>query len=158
VSALVPYKRVDIAIAAARLAGVPLRIVGRGPEESRLKASAGDAPVEFLGWRSPEEVRALYQSASVVILPGVEDFGIVPVEAQASGTPVVALDRGGARETVLDGVTGALVPEGAAPLAEGIRTVIDGTYDRQAIRRNAERFSRDVFRGRFAEIVAEAQE
>jgi glycosyltransferase involved in cell wall biosynthesis len=158
VSALVPYKRVDIAVEAARLAGVPLRIVGRGPEESRLKASAGDAPVEFLGWRSPEEVRSLYQSSSVVLLPGVEDFGIVPVEAQACGTPVVALDRGGARETVVDGVTGALVPDGAAALAEGIRTVIDRTFDRAAIRVNAERFSRDVFRERFAAVLDAAAE
>jgi glycosyltransferase involved in cell wall biosynthesis len=157
VSALVPYKRIDVAIQAAALAGVPLRIVGRGPEEAKLRSLMDGSTVEFLGWRTAEEVRALYQTAAVVLLPGVEDFGIVPVEAQACGTPVVALNQGGARETVVDGVTGALVPEGAAPLADGIRRVIDARLDGDAIRRNAERFSREAFREGFTAAVAETQ-
>ena len=115
VSALVPYKRVDVAIQACRRIGVPLKIVGRGPEQPRLEqlaiASGGgtNGYVEFLGWRSDEEVRELYQRASAVLLPGIEDFGMVPVEAQACGTPVVALGTGGACETVQHGVTGILV-------------------------------------------------
>ncbi|MEO5897497.1 MAG: glycosyltransferase, partial [Vicinamibacterales bacterium] len=102
VSALVPYKRLDLAIGAARLTHIPLRIVGQGPEEARLRRLAEGAPVEFLGWRSDDEVRALYQSSSALILSGIEDFGIVPVEAQACGLPVVALAEGGATETVID--------------------------------------------------------
>ncbi len=108
VSALVPYKRLDIAIEACRLARVPLRIVGQGPEEARLKQLAAGTPTEFLGWRTDSDVRDLYRSAAVVLLPGTEDFGIVPVEAQACGVPVVALAHGGACETVVDGVTGFL--------------------------------------------------
>jgi glycosyltransferase involved in cell wall biosynthesis len=156
VSALVPYKRIDVAIEASQLAGIPLRIVGRGPEEARLRAAVGSAPVEFLGWRPPEEVRELYQTSSVVLLPGIEDFGIVPVEAQACGTPVVALNEGGARETVIQGVTGALVPEGPAAMAEGIVRVVDGGHDASAARANSERFSRRNFRARFASAVADA--
>ena len=157
VSALVPYKRIEVAIEAARLTGIPLRIVGRGPDEPRLRKAAGDAPVEFLGWRTTDEIRSLYQSSSMVLIPGVEDFGIVAVEAQACGTPVVAVNEGGTRETIVDEVTGALVPEGAATLAEGMRRVQDGRFEPDAIRANAEQFSREVFRERFVASVAEAQ-
>ncbi|MBA2260568.1 MAG: glycosyltransferase [Acidobacteria bacterium] len=157
VSALVPYKRIEVAIEAARLTGIPLRIVGRGPDEPRLRKAAGDAPVEFLGWRTTDEIRSLYQSSSMVLIPGVEDFGIVAVEAQACGTPVVAIDEGGTRETIVEGVTGALVPEGAATLADGMRRVVDGRLESEAIRANAERFSREVFRDRFIASVADAQ-
>jgi glycosyltransferase involved in cell wall biosynthesis len=154
VSALVPYKRLDVAIAAARLAGVRLTIVGRGPEEARLRQIAGDS-AEFLGWASQEQIRTLYQSAAVVLLPGVEDFGIVPVEAQACGTPVVALGRGGACETVQDDVTGALVKDGPEGLAEGITRVLDARLDASVIRRHAERFSRANFRQSFIAAVAD---
>ena len=157
VSALVPYKRLDIAIEAARLARVPLRIVGQGPEEQRLRSAAAGAQVEFLGWRSNEEIRSLYQSSSAVLLPGVEDFGIVPAEAQACGTPVIAFAEGGATETVIDGVTGALVPQltGAA-FADAVRRVLDAPPDPAACRTNAERFSRDTFTSRFSAAVTDA--
>ena len=95
-SALVPYKRLDVAIEACRRLSVPLSIVGTGPEEARLRALAGP-DVRFLGWLPDEEIRTLYRSATATLLPGIEDFGIVPVESQACGTPVVALDDGGAR-------------------------------------------------------------
>jgi glycosyltransferase involved in cell wall biosynthesis len=157
VSALVPYKRLDVAIDAARLARVPLRIVGQGPEEARLRDLAAGAPVEFLGWRSNEEIRALYQSASAVLLPGVEDFGIVPVEAQACGTPVIALAEGGATETVVEGVTGALVAElSGEAFADGIRRIVDAPLDPAACRANAERFSRETFKSRFSAAVGDA--
>jgi glycosyltransferase involved in cell wall biosynthesis len=156
VSALVPYKRLDVAIEAARLARVQLRIIGQGPEEARLRQRAADAGVEFLGWRSDEEVRDLYRSAAVVLLPGIEDFGIVPVEAQACGTPVVALAEGGACETVVDAVTGALVPESdAAMFADAIRSVIEAPLDRRVIRQHAERFSKGSFKAAFKAAVAE---
>ena len=156
VSALVPYKRIDVAIDAARRTGVRLRIVGQGPEEARLRHLASGADVEFLGWTSNEEIRTLYQQATAVLLPGVEDFGIVPVEAQACGTPIVALAEGGACETVIDGVTGSLVPEcSGSAFAEGVHRILDTSVDRMAVRANAERFSREAFTRAFAAAVAE---
>lgn len=157
VSALVPYKRIDVAIGAARLANVPLRIVGQGPEEAALRRLADGAPVEFLGWRSDEDIRLLYQQSSAVLLPGVEDFGIVPAEAQACGTPVIAFGQGGATETVRDGETGVLVAEPSAQaFASAIARVVDAPFDAVPIRRNAERFSRAAFRESFTAAVADA--
>ena len=153
VSALVPYKRLDIAIEACRLARVPLTVVGQGPEEARLRR-LGAADVQWLGWRPDSEIRELYREAAVVLLPGTEDFGIVPVEAQACGTPVVAYADGGARETVIDGQTGALVAEPSAEaFAAAIREVIDRPLDRGVIRLNAERFSIPQFKARFRDAV-----
>ena len=97
VSALVPYKRVDLGIRACAEAGAPLRIIGDGPDLGRLRKIAGPG-VEFLGPVSDEEVRQAYRSAAAMLLPGAEDFGIAPVEAQACGCPVVALAEGGACE------------------------------------------------------------
>ena len=154
VSALVPYKRLDLAIEACRRAQVPLRVVGQGPEEMRLRALAASADVEFLGWRSNDEIRTLYRSADAVLLPGTEDFGIVPVEAQACGTPVVALAAGGALESVVDHVTGLLVPDADAGMfADAIRQVTAHPFDRAAIRHHAERFSTAMFKATFSAAV-----
>jgi len=156
VSALVPYKRVDLAIAACQKARVPLKIVGRGPEEARLRRLAGP-DVEFLGWRSDEEVRELYRAATAVLLPGVEDFGMVPVEAQACGTPVVALGQGGARETVDDGVTGILVENDSVDgFADGLARATAASFDPAVIRKRAERFSRERFLAGFQMAVDDA--
>jgi glycosyltransferase involved in cell wall biosynthesis len=156
VSALVPYKRVDVAIEACRMAGAGLTIVGRGPEEVRLRQLAGPG-VEFLGWRSDEEVRDLYGRTAAVLLPGIEDFGMVPVEAQACGAPVVALRAGGACETVQDGITGVLVEDGSARgFAEGLARVRSLELDPSAIRANAERFSRERFMTDFQTAVSDA--
>jgi glycosyltransferase involved in cell wall biosynthesis len=146
VSALVPYKRIDRAIAACGLARVPLKIVGSGSERDRLQRMAG-SNVELLGPRSDEEVRHLYRGAAVVLMPGEEDFGIVPVEAQACGRPVVALARGGALETVIDGVTGLLVQdESVEALADAVRRAVCGrSFDAQAIREHALGFGRERF-------------
>lgn len=155
VSALVPYKRIDVAIDACRQAGVPLQIVGSGPEEARLRAMA-DGQVEFLGNCTDEEIRARYRAAGVVLLPGEEDFGIVPVEAQACGRPVVALARGGALETVLDDVTGVHVAaESPEALASGIRRALDFPFDPAVIRRHAERFGRARFEAEFRMAIDE---
>jgi glycosyltransferase involved in cell wall biosynthesis len=151
VSALVPYKRIDVAIQAARLAHVPIRIVGDGPERGRLAAMAGP-DVEFLGRLPDATIRELYRSSSAVILPGEEDFGIVPLEAQACGRPVVALARGGALETVVPEQTGVLVEEESpTALADGIRRTLDARFDPDHIRSHASRFGRDRF---IAEIKA----
>ncbi len=156
VSALVPYKRIDVAIEACRIARTPLTIVGRGPEEARLRRLAGP-DVEFLGWRPDEEIRNLYGRAAAVLLPGVEDFGMVPIEAQACGTPVVALGAGGACETVEDGVTGVLVgDESTAAFAAGLARVAALSLDPAAIRANAERYSRERFITDFQAAVADA--
>jgi glycosyltransferase involved in cell wall biosynthesis len=148
VSALVPYKRIDLAIDACRAARMPLKIVGAGPDRSALERRAVRRGQEtaFLGHRSDEEVRELYRAAQVVLLPGEEDFGIVPLEAQACGRPVVAYARGGALETVIDGETGFLVGE---PITEAFAAAIQRTsghtFDTAAIRRHAERFGKDRF-------------
>ncbi|HEV3022948.1 MAG TPA: glycosyltransferase, partial [Pirellulales bacterium] len=100
VSALVPYKRIDLAVRACRQIGRRLVVIGAGPEARKL-ARLGGAGVEWLGWRSDDEIRAHLRRCRALLFPGQEDFGIVPVEAQACGTPVVAYGRGGATETVL---------------------------------------------------------
>jgi len=143
VSALVPYKRIDLAVDACQRVGVPLRIVGDGPDRRRLEAASGRS-VTFLGRLTDEQIRSEYQSALAVLLPGEEDFGIVPVEAQACGTPVVALAAGGALETVVDGETGALFHEGtAAAMAAALQRVMAVPLDRDRMRERAERFSRE---------------
>lgn len=153
VSALVPYKRLDLAIAACRLAGRPLRIVGTGPEEARLRRMAG-SDVEFMGSRTDEELRALYSMAYAVVLPGIEDFGIVPVEAQACGRPVVALNRGGAAETVIHEVTGLLVDEDTPDaFADALVRLGRLGLEPRAARAQALRFSPAVFREAFSREV-----
>lgn len=155
VSALVPYKRVDLGIEACRKAGLPLRIVGQGPEVERLRTLAG-SDVEFLGYQTDAEIRQWYRRAAAVLLPGEEDFGIVPVEAQACGRPVVAPACGGALETVIDGVTGVLVPDGTVDgMADGLKECVDGSFDSARIRAHALPFGRPRFA---AEIAASVQE
>jgi glycosyltransferase involved in cell wall biosynthesis len=146
VSALVPYKRVDLAMTAARRAGIALTVVGDGPERERLEALAGGS-VSLAGRKSDEEIRDLYRTSLAAVLPGEEDFGIVPVESQACGRPVVALGRGGALDTVVPGVTGILVDDDSeAALAEGLARAARHPWDSAAIRAHAERFSRDAFK------------
>lgn len=144
VSALVPYKRVDVAVAACRAVGLPLTVVGQGPEQRPLSRLGGSG-VEFVGALPDAQVRDLYRRAAVVLLPGEEDFGLVPVEAQACGTPVVALGRGGATETVVDGTTGVLTGDGVEACAAGLRRVLDQPPTPEACRANAERFSTERF-------------
>jgi len=145
VSALVPYKRIDLAMDACVLAGIPLRVVGDGPDRASLERRA-TSNTRFLGRLSDAAVRDLYRRAAVVVLPGEEDFGIVPLEAQACGRPVVALGLGGACETVVDGETGLLVGEpSAAAFADAIGRAAAGRFDTIAIRHHAERFGRARF-------------
>jgi glycosyltransferase involved in cell wall biosynthesis len=143
VSALVPYKRIEMAMDACARVGAPLRIVGDGPSRTELERRAG-GNVEFVGRASDDEIRDEYRRAAAVLLPGEEDFGIVPVEAQACGRPVVALGRGGVLETVIDGETGVLVPEPTVDaFAAGLERAARTRFDRARLRANAERFSRD---------------
>ena len=144
VSALVPYKRIEIAIDACDRAVVPLKIAGDGPERRTLEAHARGR-AEFLGRVSDDDLRVLYRRASVVLLPGEEDFGIVPLEGMACGRPVVALGRGGALETVVPG-TGVLVDDTSADaFACAIADAMSTRFDAGAIRAHAERFGRERF-------------
>jgi glycosyltransferase involved in cell wall biosynthesis len=155
VSALVPYKRIDLAIEACRHAGARLRIIGDGPERARLERQAGGA-AEFLGPVSDEAIRDEYRRALAVILPGEEDFGIVPVEAQACGRPVVALGCGGVLDTVVDGETGVLFPESTPQsLALALERVAAMCVDANRIRAHAETFSRERHVERMRAVIDE---
>jgi glycosyltransferase involved in cell wall biosynthesis len=155
VSALVPYKRIDLAIEAAAQAGVRLKIAGVGTERSRLERLAGPS-VEFVGRASNEVVRDLYRGARAVLMPGEEDFGIVPVEAQACGRPAIALAAGGALETIEDGVTGVLVADATAgSFADAIRRVARDGFDPQVLRARAERFSEERFLSGMTRVITD---
>lgn len=143
---MVPYKRVDLAVAAyAEMPERKLVIVGDGPERQRLQRGA-PANVSFAGRAAEEQLVEWYRGANFLVFPGEEDAGIVPVEAQAAGIPVVAFGRGGALETVVDGETGVFFDEPtAASLAAAVRRLASLPIDAAACRRNAERFDRPAF-------------
>ena len=157
VGEVVRHKRVDVAIEAARRAGRRIKVVGTGPELPRLCARHGDH-VEFLGRLSDEELADLMPRAQALVVANVEEFGIAAVEAQAAGRPVLAVDAGGVRETVIDGVTGVRVPTGTVDeFAQAMRDVPFGAFDRDAIVRNAARFDVTRFRARLIDVVAAAR-
>jgi len=148
VSALVPYKRLELAVAACGRLGRRLVIVGEGPERRRLERLAGPH-VQFLGWQSDEDVRDLLRRTRALLFPGQEDFGIVPVEAQACGTPVVAYRQGGATETILEAAparqgTGLFfdrqTPESLAESIERLEQSNE-VFDPALMRSNAMRFN-----------------
>ncbi len=166
VSALTPYKRVDLAVEAANRLGVRLVVVGSGPEERRLRARAGPT-VEFLGWRSDAEVAELYARCRALLFPGVEDLGIVPLEAMASGKPVLAFDRGGARETVVPLEPGIESPTGLYFSSQTVGALVDAIHRFEAnahrfvpkaLRAHAENFDRPLFKERIAAYVARRRE
>lgn len=152
VSALVPYKRIDLAVAACNRLGRRLVVIGDGPERRRLRRLAGPT-VQMVGWAGNDVIRDHLRRARALLFPGHEDFGIVPLEAQACGTPVVAFGQGGATETVLPGGEGGpgtgvffhrQTPES---LSEAILSLEahPACFDPQLARRNAERFSTERF-------------
>lgn len=152
---LVPYKRVDLAVAACTRMGRRLVIVGTGSEETRLRAMAGPS-VEFRGWASNQELKALYQNCRGLLFPGEEDFGIVPLEAMASGRPVVAYGSGGVLDTVVENKTGVFfdrqTTEDLVDAIERFESIEDG-FDPQTIRRHARGFGSDVFRRKLAAYI-----
>jgi len=146
VSAFAPYKRIDLAVEAFNKLGLPLRIIGSGQDEKKIKGIAGKN-IEILGWADNDLIRESYRNCKALIFPGDEDFGIVPVEAQACGTPVIAFRKGGAIETVKEHETGVFFDEQSVDaLIEAVNRFENTAFDRNAIRKNAERFSRNVFR------------
>lgn len=157
-SRLVPYKRHDLAIHAASRLGVPLVIAGSGPDEARLRNLADDVHpggVEFVINPTNHRLRELYRGAQALVFGAFEDFGIVPVEAQACGTPVVGFARGGTRDTVIDGVSGRLSPtQQVDDFADALAAVLHDPPSTQACRSSAERFSPARFRVEFTDWVA----
>ena len=153
VSALVPYKRIDVAVDAATRLGLPLKVVGSGPDLNRLKARAG-ATVTFEGAIEGDALRAEYRRAQALVLPAEEDFGIAPVEAMACGRPAIALGRGGALETVVPGVSGILAAEqNVEAFVQAMSDFRPGDYDPRAVRAHAESFSQARFEAEFASAV-----
>ncbi|HZX95674.1 MAG TPA: glycosyltransferase [Myxococcales bacterium] len=153
VSALVPYKRVDLAVSAFSRLKRPLLVAGDGPERGRLEAAAGKS-VRFLGSVPHEDLPRLYARARFFLLPGEEDFGIAPVEAQAAGRPVLALGRGGALETVIAGETGAFFPEPTVEsLIEGIAAIDRLEVDPMRLHEHATRFDTARFGPELARAI-----
>jgi glycosyltransferase involved in cell wall biosynthesis len=152
VSALAPYKRFDLAIGACTKLGKKLVVIGSGQHEQKLRAAAGPN-VTFLGWQPDDVIRAHLRRAKALLFPGEEDFGIVPLEAQACGCPVIGFARGGLTETVLalgaaDAPTGVFFEEqtvdAAAEALERFERAAD-RFDPRAARRNAVLFRKDRF-------------
>jgi glycosyltransferase involved in cell wall biosynthesis len=140
VSELVGHKRIAVALEGARRAGVPVAVVGSGPDEAALAAAYPEA--EFLGRAGDEQLAQLYAEARALLMPSVEEFGIVAVEAQAAGRPVIAAAAGGALETVVDGHTGRLVPvDDADAFAAAIAELDTLDFDPAGAVANAQRFS-----------------
>ncbi len=158
-SRMVPYKRIDLIVEAfSHMPCKRLVVIGTGPEWDKVKAKSG-AHVELLGYQPSEVLRSYMQRAKAFIFAAEEDFGIVPVEAQACGTPVVAYGKGGALETVVDGITGLFFKEQTVrSLIEAIER-FEGTvdnFDPVRIRENAEHFAAERFRSEFSEFVNKA--
>ena len=151
---LVPYKRVDLAIAAAEALGVRLLIAGDGPERQRLQRMAG-THTAFLGPVSEAEAGRLLSSCAAFVFCAEDDFGIAPVEANAHGAPVVALGRGGAAETIVDGRSGVLFHEQTvASLSAAITQCLARDWDPAVLRANAARFAPERFREGIAAELA----
>ncbi|MQY24829.1 glycosyltransferase [Nocardia aurantia] len=155
---LVPYKRADLAIRAAQLAGCRLIVLGEGRFRTQLESVAGPETT-FLGAAPDEVLLDMYRRCRALLMPGVEDFGIVPVEAMACGTPVLAVGAGGAVDTVLPGISGEHVEFGddtavVTEFARAMRDFDPASYDPAVIRKHAESFSPGSFRRTMAEVVA----
>jgi len=145
VSTLARYKHIDIAIEACNKLGLHLNIIGDGPDRKRLEQLAGPT-IHFYGYRQGDELRDLYADAQAVIFPGYEDFGLVPLEANACGTPVIAYRAGGALETQVEGATAAFFDQqNAASLAETLQSFDHKKYSSVKCRKNAETFRRSHF-------------
>ncbi len=156
VSRLLAYKRIDLAIAACALAGVPLRIVGAGPDEARLRAHARGTATTFDGAVDDAARNAIVGDARAALLPGEEDFGLVPLEAAAAGRPTIAYAAGGALETIVPDVTGAFFGEpDARALAAALRAFDPSRYDPARLRAHAETFRPERFVARLRAIVDE---
>ncbi|MDD5464224.1 MAG: glycosyltransferase [Candidatus Moranbacteria bacterium] len=155
VSRLSAYKKVDLVVEAFNKLGLPLVVIGTGAQEKHLKKIAKEN-VKILGWQNDSTVSQYYQNAEAFIFPTEDDFGIAPVEAMLAGVPVIAYRKGGAQETVQEGITGeffdAQTPE---VLADGVRRFLDNKdkYDKDVIKKRGGEFSRERFQTEFSQFV-----
>lgn len=159
VGQLVGYKRADLAVKAFSRLGRRLVVIGEGEEARTLRGLAGPN-VEFLGWQPVDVVRDHYARCRALVFPGEEDFGLVPVEAMASGRPVIALGRGGALETVIDGRTGVFFSEQTEEaLADAVHRfeAVEHSFDPEEIRRHACRFGTERFGREMRQFVADTR-
>jgi len=156
VSRLIPYKRIDIAIQAFNALGLPLFIIGEGRDEKRLKAMA--APnINFLGRLADGQLTHYLSRCRALIFPGQEDFGLVPLEAMASGRPVIAYAGGGALETVVEGETGLLFSQQSAEaLARTVEGFDDRRFDPPTIRTHAAKYDRERFKAQLMGFIEES--
>ncbi len=153
VSRLVPYKRIDLAIEAFNRLRLPLKIIGIGRDRARLERLAGPT-ITFLGWLPDAQVRDYLARCRALIHPGAEDFGLTPLEAQASGRPVIAYGAGGALSSVIEGVTGLFFRERSpSALAEAVQRFRPDQFDPQTIRHHAEEFDIRRFQQRVARFI-----
>jgi glycosyltransferase involved in cell wall biosynthesis len=157
VGRMLPYKRFDLVIDAFAKLSLPLKIVGSGPEEKKLKAKSSKLKadnIEFLLFVDDDELRRLYSGAKALIFPQIEDFGLVAAEAQACGCPVIAFGEGGAREIVKDGITGVLFHNQTADaLAGAVKKFQTLSFDKKVIQKSAQRFSKENFKKRILALA-----
>ncbi len=159
VARLLPYKRVNVAIAACALAGVPLHVIGTGPAERALRAFAAGTRTTFHGNLADDDVNRVVGDARAAIVPGVEDFGLVPLEAAAAGRPTIAFAAGGALETIIDGQTGMFFKQSTpVSLAGALRAFDHRRFDPERLRAHAERFAPARFAAGLRAIVDGALE
>ncbi len=153
VSRLVAYKKVDLAIKAFNQLGWPLKIVGIGSQMSRLKIMA-KRNIEFLGQLTDNELLSYYQNCRAVVFPQEEDFGLVPLEAQACGKPVIAFKAGGALETVVEGRTGTFFyPQTSQALIKTLKVFKAKDFNPGVCRKNAKKFSKQSFKDNFKKAI-----
>jgi len=169
VSSLAPYKKINLAIEAFNRLGYPLRIIGSGPEEKKLRAIA-ESNVEFMGWQSDEVVAKNYSTCRALIFPGEEDFGIVPLEAMCCGKAVIAYGKGGIVETVVaydQPKEGGKTPTGLFFQEQNVDSLIDaverfnqieGEFDPLAIRKHALQWDREIFKENIKKSIFEKME
>jgi glycosyltransferase involved in cell wall biosynthesis len=149
VAALVPYKRVEVAVEVAKRLGRTIEIVGTGPQQSQLRRIAGDH-VRFRGWLSRDELREAYRHAAALVVPNIEDFGMVTVEALACGTPVVGLASSGISDVIRNGRDGELADENTVDaLTDATDRVLQKRWDERELRQRTDVFSRSAFQMRF---------
>ena len=152
---IVPYKKVDLAVGACATLGRPVKVVGEGRGLEAARAAAGP-DAEFLGYLPDEDVAELLSGARALLFPGEEDFGIVPVEAQAAGVPVIAYREGGVQDTVLEGETGVFHAEQTVTsVASAILQFESMQFDEYRIRANARRFGSARFRAEMTDVLLE---
>jgi glycosyltransferase involved in cell wall biosynthesis len=158
VSRLKPYKKIEIAIEAFNQMGKPLKIIGGGDFEGKLKSLAGDS-IEFLGRVDDVDLARYYSKCKALVFPGEEDFGIAPVEAMASGRPVIAYGRAGALETILDGKTGIFFTDPKPhSIAEAVKKIEGMDFDPGLIRQHALLFDKELFKSKIKRFIYEKRQ